>query len=126
MSKSISSDQSREQEESLPGTSPQKGTTVPERKLTKAQIIENIHPMVKVSKKSIHRILDLFFIEMKNGLLDDKVIELRGFGTFEIKKRKGRKARNPKTGESVDVRDHGVATFRPGRELKQKAWSMRE
>jgi len=95
-------------------------------KLTKAEIIEQIYPRVKVSKKNIHTILDSFFEEIKKGLLEDKVIELRGFGTFEIKLRKGRKARNPKTGASVEVHDHGVAVFRPGRELKQKAWSLRE
>jgi nucleoid DNA-binding protein len=95
-------------------------------KLTKAEIIEQIYPRVKASKKSIHTILDLFFEEIKKGLLDDKVIELRGFGTFEVKLRRGRKARNPKTGASVEVRDHGVAVFRPGRELKQKAWSLRK
>ncbi len=98
---------------------------MPDRKLTKAEIIEEIHASVKVSKKNIHQVLDLFFEEIKNGLLQDKVIELRGFGTFEIKLRKGRVARNPKTGASVSVRNHGVATFRPGRELKQKAWDMR-
>jgi nucleoid DNA-binding protein len=95
-------------------------------KLTKAEIIEQIYPRVKVSKKNIHNILDLFFDEIKSGLLEDKVIELRGFGTFEIKLRKGRKARNPKTGDTVQVGNHGVAVFRPGRELKQKAWSLRE
>ena len=96
------------------------------RKLTKAEIIEDIHASVKVSKKNIHKVLDLFFEEVKDGLLEDRVIELRGFGTFEIKLRKGRTARNPKTGESVSVENHGVATFRPGRELKQKAWDLRE
>ena len=95
-------------------------------KLTKAEIIEQIYPSVRVSKKNIHTILDRFFEEIKRGLLEDKVIELRGFGTFEIKLRKGRKARNPKTGASVEVHDHGVAVFRPGRELKQKAWSLRK
>jgi nucleoid DNA-binding protein len=95
-------------------------------KLTKAEIIEQIYPRVKVSKKNIHTILDLFFEEIKAGLLEDRIIELRGFGTFEIKLRKGRKARNPKTGAAVEVHDHGVAVFRPGRELKQKAWSLRE
>ena len=96
------------------------------QKLTKAEIIENIYPIVNVSKKNIHKILDLFFEEIKKGLLEDNIIELRGFGTFEIKMRKGRKARNPKTGESVMVSNHGVATFKPGRELRQKAWSLRE
>jgi integration host factor subunit beta len=53
-------------------------------------------------------------------------VELRGVGTFEVRTRKGRsKARNPKTGEIVSVEDHGVAAFRPGRELKTTAWSVR-
>jgi len=97
---------------------------VGEEKLTKAEIIENLSPLIKVSKKDIHTILDLFFEEVKKGLLRDKIIELRGFGTFEIKMRKGRKARNPKTGASVEVVNHGVAVFRPGRELKQKAGEL--
>lgn len=95
------------------------------RKLTKAELIEEIYPEVNASKKNIHRILDLFFDAVKAGLVNDCIIELRGFGTFEVKTRKGRRARNPKTGEAVEVRDHGVATFRPGRELKQRVWSAR-
>ncbi len=94
-------------------------------KLSKAEIVENIYPLVKVSKKSIHRIIDLFFDQIKSGLLTDRIIELRGLGTFEIRTRKGRKARNPKTGDAVIVRNHGVAHFRPGRELKQKVWDLR-
>lgn len=96
-----------------------------ERKLTKARIIEMIHPSADVSKKSIHQVLGLFFDAIKEGLLDERTIELRGFGTFEIRSRRGRKARNPKTGESVRVEDHGVVTFRPGRELKRRAWDLR-
>ncbi len=94
-------------------------------KLSKAEIVDNIYPLVRVSKKSIHRVIDLFFEQIKAGLLGDRVIELRGLGTFEIRTRKGRKARNPKTGDSVVIRDHGVAHFRPGRELKQKVWELR-
>ena len=94
-------------------------------KLSKAEIVENIFPLVKVSKKNIHKIIDLFFEQIKTGLLGDRVIELRGLGTFEIRTRKGRKARNPKTGDSVVIGNHGVAHFRPGRELKQKVWELR-
>lgn len=94
-------------------------------KLSKAEIVENIYPLVKVSKKSIHRIIDLFFDQIKTGLLADRIIELRGLGTFEIRTRKGRKARNPKTGDTVVIRNHGVSHFRPGRELKQKVWDLR-
>ena len=94
-------------------------------KLSKAEIVENIYPLVKASKKNIHRVIDLFFDQIKSGLLGDKVIELRGLGTFEIRTRKGRKARNPKTGDAVVIRNHGVAHFRPGRELKQRVWDLR-
>lgn len=96
-------------------------------KLTKAEIIENIFEKVPVNRKDIHTIVDEFFEEVKAALSEDKVVELRGFGTFEVRTRKGRKkARNPRTGEIVSVGDHGVAAFRPGRELKQTVWTLRE
>ena len=97
-----------------------------QNKLTKADIVEHISPEVAVSKKNIQRILDLFLEQVKGGLLSDKIVELRGFGTFEVKTRKGRRARNPKTGEHVEVEDHGVAAFRPGRELKERVWDIRQ
>jgi len=96
-------------------------------KLTKAEIIENIYENVPVNRKDIHTIIDNFFDEVKAALSEDKVVELRGFGTFEVRTRKGRKkARNPRTGEIVSVGDHGVAAFRPGRDLKQNVWPLRE
>ncbi len=96
-------------------------------KLTKAEIIENIYEKVQVNRKDIHTIVDEFFEEVTSALAEDKVVELRGFGTFEVRTRKGRKkARNPRTGETVSVGDHGVAAFRPGRELKQTVWTLRE
>ncbi len=96
-------------------------------KLTKAEIIEHIYEKLGVNRKDIHNIVDEFFEEVKEGLNDDKVVELRGFGTFEIRTRKGReRARNPKTGEIVPVSAHGVAVFRPGKELKKTAWPLRK
>ncbi len=96
-------------------------------KLTKAQIVESISDEVDVSKKDIHYIIDQFFDEVKSALLEDKVVEFRGFGTFEVRTRKGReRARNPKTGETVQVRNHGVVVFRPGKELKEASWSLRQ
>ena len=96
-------------------------------KLTKAQIVESISAEVDVSKKDIHYIIDQFFNEVKAALLEDKVVEFRGFGTFEVRTRKGReRARNPKTGETVQVRNHGVVVFRPGKELKEASWSLRQ
>ena len=96
-------------------------------KLTKAEIIEKIFQKLGVNRKDIHSIVDELFEELKTALQEDKIVELRGFGTFEIRTRKGReKARNPKTGEIVPVSAHGVAVFRLGKELKQIAWPLRE
>lgn len=96
-------------------------------KLTKAEMIESIHEKVDVNRKKIHLIIDEVFEEIKKALTEDKVVELRGFGTFEIRTRKKRdKARNPRTGEIVPVGAHGVAVFKPGKELKKSVWSLRE
>ena len=96
-------------------------------KLTKAEIIESIYEKLGINRKDIHNMVDEFFEEIKAGLSDGKVVELRGFGTFEIRTRKGKeRARNPKTGEIVPVSAHGVAVFRPGKELKQIAWPLEE
>ncbi len=96
-------------------------------KLTKAEIIERIFHKLAINRKDIHSVVDEFFEELKAALQHDKIVELRGFGTFEIRTRKGRdRARNPKTGEIVPVNAHGVAVFRPGKELKLLAWPLRE
>ena len=96
-------------------------------KLTKAVIIENLYNKVGIDREIIHSIVDQFFEELKSGLQKNQVIELRGFGTFEVRTRKGRdKARNPKTGAVVAVNTHGVAVFRPGKELKEQVWNLKE
>ncbi|PIE04637.1 MAG: integration host factor subunit beta [Spirochaetales bacterium] len=95
-------------------------------KMTKAEIIEHIYEQSGINRKDIHGVIDSFFEEVKKALQADRVVELRGFGTFEIRTRKGReKARNPKTGEVVPVKTHGVTVFRPGKELKKMAWNLR-
>ena len=95
-------------------------------KLTKAEIVDNIAEQSDVSKKEIQRIIDSFFSQVKGALIEDRVVEFRGFGTFEIRTRKGReRARNPKTGETVSVQNHGVVVFRPGKELKDASWPLR-
>ena len=97
------------------------------QKITKAEIIENIYAKSKINRKDIHQVIDSFFEEIKDALNDDYIIELRGFGTFEIRTRKGRKkARNPKTGDVVTVKTHGVTVFRPGKELKKMSWELRK
>ncbi len=95
-------------------------------KMTKAEIIENISDKYGLQHRDIHNVIDAFCEEVKHALSEDRVVELRGFGTFRIRTKKGReRARNPKTGEIVPVPTHGVAVFRPGRELKELSWNIR-
>jgi integration host factor subunit beta len=96
-----------------------------EKKITKIDILDSIYQKTGMNRKEIREIIDLFLDDIKNALVKDVAVELRGFGTFEARIRKGRsKARNPRTGTPVSVNSHGVAAFRPGRELKQDIWRL--
>jgi integration host factor subunit beta len=98
-----------------------------ESKYTKAEIVDSIYNKTGINRKDIRSVMDLFIDEIKGALIRRKVIELRGFGTFEVKVRKGRqKARNPRTGETLSVNSHGTAVFRAGRELKQDVWNLKQ
>jgi nucleoid DNA-binding protein len=59
-------------------------------------------------------------------LLSEGGIELRNFGVFEVKKRKPRRARNPRTGDTVKVPAKLVVTFKPGREMGLRVGRLRK
>ena len=100
---------------------------MPAGKFTKADIIDALYEKTGMSHAEIRSALDLFIDEMKKALIRRQVIELRGFGTFEVKVRKARpRARNPRTGEYIDISSHGVVAFRSGKDLKQSVWSLNE
>jgi len=87
--------------------------------VTKADIVDKISRELNVQKKDIAFVIDSFFEIIKNVLSNGESIELRGFGTFGLKVRKGRAARNPRSGETLSVADRVVISFKPGKELKQ-------
>src|SRR5262249_28323357 len=58
-------------------------------------------------------------------LLETGRIELRNFGVFEVKQRKARKARNPRTGDKVDVPPKNVVTFKPGKEMEERVRNLK-
>lgn len=96
-----------------------------DKKKTKSDIIEQIYTNLQLDLKDIRTVADMFLQEIKDALIDGKSVELRGFGTFEIRDRKGRaKARNPKTGEIVSVKEHSVVAFRSGKDLKTSVWDL--
>ncbi|HBG36077.1 MAG: integration host factor subunit beta [Treponema sp.] len=95
------------------------------KKVTKYDLVEAIYEDTNYEKKIIQDIVESFLEQVKESLVQSKTIELRGFGTFELRLRKGKAAaRNPKTGEQVSVAPHYVAAFRSGRDLKNSLWAI--
>jgi len=92
-------------------------------KKTKYDLVEAVYNDTKYEKKVVQSVLESLLSEIKDSMKEGSTIELRGFGTFEPRLRKGRKkARNPKTGEIVSVAPHYVAAFRAGQDLKKSLW----
>ena len=89
--------------------------------MTKLQIIDEIHKKrnSKFTKQQVTAVIDDIFDLIKNSLAHGERIEIRNFGNFSLRKRDARKARNPKTGELVDVPAKSVPFFKPGKELKE-------
>ena len=71
-----------------------------------------------ISKKDCARVVDAFLDAIKDALREQKNIEVRGFGTFKIRHRKTRMARNPRTGSPVEVSARPVPVFKPSKELR--------
>ncbi len=92
--------------------------------MTKADLVEQVTASIArtsgpmISKKDCARVVDAFLDAVKAALKEQHNIEVRGFGTFKIRKRKTRMARNPRTGEPVEVAARPVPVFKPSKELR--------
>lgn len=96
-----------------------------QKKVTKFDLVESVYLETNCEKKTVQTVLESILENIKSSLKDGATIELRGFGTFEPRLRKGRsRARNPKTGEELSVAPHYVAAFRSGQELKNALWEL--
>src|SRR6476660_9888338 len=89
-----------------------------ERPMTKAELVEEVSRVSDLTKKHSEVIVDTVFESIIDALHRGDKIELRGFGSFRLRKREPRKGRNPKTGDKVDVPPKKVPYFKPGKELK--------
>jgi nucleoid DNA-binding protein len=85
--------------------------------MTKIEMVDKIGENVALPKKDIEKVLDQFVKISQDVLKEGKKVSLTGLGSFVAKERKGRIARNPKTGEKVDVPAKKVVKFKPGKEL---------
>ena len=87
--------------------------------MTKAELVEEVARTAQITKKHAELIVNTVFESIVNSLKDGDKIELRGFGSFRIRKRGPRTGRNPKTGARVDVPSKRIPYFKPGKELKE-------
>ncbi len=86
--------------------------------MTKADLVEEIAATTGVSRNHTAVIIDGMLDAVCRALSEGKHLEIRGFGTFKVKDRKSRLARNPRTGEAVPVPPRKVPVFKVSKELK--------
>jgi integration host factor subunit beta len=88
--------------------------------VTKKEIVKQISDRIGLTQLKTKEIVQQTFDAIVDTLIAEKRIELRNFGVFEVKQRKARKARNPRTGAKVDVPPKFVVTFKPGKEMEER------
>ena len=94
--------------------------------MTKKEIVKTISEEIGMTQLKTKEIVQKTFDAIVETLVDEGRIELRNFGVFEVKKRAARKARNPRTGQRVDVPEKYVVTFKPGKEMEEKVRQLEE
>lgn len=88
--------------------------------MTKKEIVKVISERAGLTQLKTKEIVQWTFDAIVDTLIQEGRIELRNFGVFEVKRRKPRKARNPRTGAKVEVEAKNVVTFQPGKEMEHK------
>ncbi len=88
--------------------------------LTKADLAESLFYRLGINKKEARDFVDLFFEEIRALLESGENVKLSGFGNFNLRDKKSRPGRNPKTGEDITITARRVVTFRAGQKLKAR------
>src|SRR5438477_12718889 len=88
--------------------------------VTKKEIVKTISEEIGMTQLKTKEIVQKTFDAIVEALVEERRIELRNFGVFEVKQRAARKARNPRTGAKVFVPEKFVVTFKPGKEMEEK------
>jgi integration host factor subunit beta len=87
--------------------------------MTKAELVDEVARNTQLTKKHAEMIVNTVFESIVDSLKDGEKIELRGFGSFRIRRRNSRIGRNPKTGARVKVPPKRIPYFKPGKQLKE-------
>lgn len=88
--------------------------------LTKAEMAEHLFDQLGLNKREAKDIVEMFFEEIRTALERGEQVKLSGFGNFDLREKKERPGRNPKTGEEIPITARRVVTFRPGQKLKSR------
>ncbi len=91
--------------------------------LTKAALAEKLFDELGLNKREAKEIVEVFFEEIRLALESNEQVKLSGFGNFDLRIKKERPGRNPKTGEEIPISARQVVTFRPGQKLKARVES---
>src|SRR6185369_8215453 len=94
--------------------------------VTKKEIVKTISEEIGLTQLKTKEIVQKTFDAIVETLVEDGRIELRNFGVFEVKQRAARKARNPRTGQRVDVPPKNVVTFKPGKRMEELVRSIKD
>ena len=96
--------------------------------MTKADLVEQVAEAIGpgITKKDCALVVDGLLNAVKLALANGDNIEIRGFGTFKVRKRKTRGARNPRTGDPVEVPSRSVPVFRPSKDLRSRVARLDE
>ena len=94
--------------------------------MTKKEIVKDISEECGLTQLKTKEVVQKTFEAIIETLVSDPThrIELRNFGVFEVKKRAARKARNPRTGDRVEVPEKYVVTFKPGKEMEEEVLKL--
>ncbi len=88
--------------------------------MTRSTLIEKVSDKVKdLTLKQTEIVVETVFESIKDALSNNEKIEIRGFGNFRLKERQPRNARNPKTGEKVEVPSKMAVRFKAGKALRE-------
>jgi integration host factor subunit alpha len=88
--------------------------------LTKADLIAHLFHTLGLNKREATEIVGLFFEEIRRSLEKGEAVRFSGFGNFNLRDKKKRPGRNPRTGEKISIAARRVVTFRAGQKLKSR------
>ena len=88
--------------------------------MNKSELIEELAAKTGYNTKLTDKMVRIFFDRIKAALSAGDKVEIRGFGSFTLKKYKGYIVRNPKTGETVEVKQKQLPVFRTGKDLRSR------